>query len=422
MVGGAGPPEPEPPSRAGAPAAVAGRRPREAEGHPASPGEDPAGGARPGAPAAGDTLAEPPGGLGSSSGRFAGFDGLRAPWPPSACWSPTSPCTWGSWSATRGPLPVPARRGRGRLLRAVGVPAVPAVRGPPDGRPAPSGTRPYLRNRFLRIFPAYWLALTVLAVVLDVRDRNDFQSLGDFVTYYGLLQSYSADTRPRRAPAGVDADQRGGLLPAAAAVGGRWGLAGAPAGGAGGPWSPSWGSSAGGGRGARLPLLAAQLRRRRRHARHLRPRLHWLPANFHLFVPGMALAVALEWSRRRDGAPAPPRVAPPPSAAVLARGRRLLLGGVHPAGPGVRGRGHRAGAGRGQGGAVRRRRLPARPAGRPGRCHAAPVAALAGQPTDGGAGDRLVRHLPLARGGDGHLPRRLRRAAVHGLVPRPRWR
>jgi peptidoglycan/LPS O-acetylase OafA/YrhL len=30
------------------------------------------------------------------------------------------------------------------------------------------------------------------------------------------------------------------------------------------------------------------------------PRVHWLPANFHLFVPGMALALTLEWSRHRD--------------------------------------------------------------------------------------------------------------------------
>ena len=27
------------------------------------------------------------------------------------------------------------------------------------------------------------------------------------------------------------------------------------------------------------------------------PRFHWIVANFHLFVPGMALALALEWSR-----------------------------------------------------------------------------------------------------------------------------
>ncbi|HET6952331.1 MAG TPA: acyltransferase family protein, partial [Acidimicrobiales bacterium] len=33
---------------------------------------------------------------------------------------------------------------------------------------------------------------------------------------------------------------------------------------------------------------------------HVDPRVHWLPANFHLFVPGMALAVVLEWSRHRE--------------------------------------------------------------------------------------------------------------------------
>ena len=59
-----------------------------------------------------------------------------------------------------------------------------------DGGPA-RGNRRYLRNRFLRIFPAYWLALTVLAVVVDTRARQDISGWWDIVVYYGLLQSYS---------------------------------------------------------------------------------------------------------------------------------------------------------------------------------------------------------------------------------------
>src|SRR4029453_8643404 len=39
-----------------------------------------------------------------------------------------------------------------------------------DGRPRPS-PRDYLRNRFLRIFPGYWLALTLLDVWFYVRAR-----------------------------------------------------------------------------------------------------------------------------------------------------------------------------------------------------------------------------------------------------------
>lgn len=62
-----------------------------------------------------------------------------------------------------------------------------------DARPAP-GLRAYARRRLLRIVPAYWVAFTVLVVVLDVRDRNDVQSLRDVVVYYGLLQNYFDDT------------------------------------------------------------------------------------------------------------------------------------------------------------------------------------------------------------------------------------
>ena len=90
--------------------------------------------------ASGDTAADPPGGLGSSSGRFSG---LRRP--------------AGTRRAGRAgharraegrvhhprrhrQLPGPARRRRGHLLRAVGLPALPAVRRPPPRRIAPGST------------------------------------------------------------------------------------------------------------------------------------------------------------------------------------------------------------------------------------------------------------------------------------------
>jgi peptidoglycan/LPS O-acetylase OafA/YrhL/4-amino-4-deoxy-L-arabinose transferase-like glycosyltransferase len=293
-------PGPEPGAEP-APVAVAAAADGEAEGHPASPAEDPAGGGTgPGAPAAGDTLAEVPGGLGSSSGRFAGFDGLRAV---AALGVLVTHVALHVGFVVRDP--------RGHYLSRLDVGVAvffvlsgfllyrPFVARRMDGRPA-SGTRPYLRNRFLRIFPAYWLALTVLAVVLDVRDRNDFQSLGDFVTYYGLLQSYSADTA------------LGGLQQA-------WTLTNEvafylllPLWAAGGAWL--WRRLAGR-RAVAAELgilgLAAAGALAFRYWLHsfagddvtlgtFDPRLHWLPANFHLFVPGMALAVALEWSRRRE--------------------------------------------------------------------------------------------------------------------------
>lgn len=58
-----------------------------------------------------------------------------------------------------------------------------------DDRPGPA-LRTYARRRLLRIVPAYWVALTVLVVLLDVRDRGDIGSIGDVVVYYGFLHIY----------------------------------------------------------------------------------------------------------------------------------------------------------------------------------------------------------------------------------------
>jgi peptidoglycan/LPS O-acetylase OafA/YrhL len=54
------------------------------------------------------------------------------------------------------------------------------------GRPGPA-LRPYLRRRLLRIVPAYWLALTVIAFVLH---DPAIHGLRQIVIYYGFLQIY----------------------------------------------------------------------------------------------------------------------------------------------------------------------------------------------------------------------------------------
>jgi peptidoglycan/LPS O-acetylase OafA/YrhL len=63
-----------------------------------------------------------------------------------------------------------------------------------SGRPAPA-TGPYAWRRFLRIAPAYWLALTVTAlwVGTSAYELGVFSSSG-FPTYYLLLQTYRART------------------------------------------------------------------------------------------------------------------------------------------------------------------------------------------------------------------------------------
>ncbi len=56
-----------------------------------------------------------------------------------------------------------------------------------EDRPPP-GLREFWKRRFVRIFPAYWLALTVSVYVLGVNSiRGNFL---DLFTFYGLVQSY----------------------------------------------------------------------------------------------------------------------------------------------------------------------------------------------------------------------------------------
>ncbi len=52
--------------------------------------------------------------------------------------------------------------------------------------------RSYLRKRVFRIIPAYWIALPVVAVVLD--RANQVFSLTGIPTYFGFLQIYSLDS------------------------------------------------------------------------------------------------------------------------------------------------------------------------------------------------------------------------------------
>jgi peptidoglycan/LPS O-acetylase OafA/YrhL len=58
-----------------------------------------------------------------------------------------------------------------------------------DGEAGPR-PRDYFRGRFLRIFPAYWVALTAV-VLFQNGPKHQIHNLGDFISYYGLLQQYT---------------------------------------------------------------------------------------------------------------------------------------------------------------------------------------------------------------------------------------
>src|SRR5262249_23835497 len=57
-----------------------------------------------------------------------------------------------------------------------------------DGKPPPALGQ-FGKRRFLRIFPAYWVALTALFFIFVA---NPIDSRLSFITYYGLLQHYRA--------------------------------------------------------------------------------------------------------------------------------------------------------------------------------------------------------------------------------------
>jgi peptidoglycan/LPS O-acetylase OafA/YrhL len=58
-----------------------------------------------------------------------------------------------------------------------------------DGGAGPR-LRNYFRGRFLRIFPAYWVALTAV-VLFQHGPTHRIHDFGDFIAYYGLLQQYT---------------------------------------------------------------------------------------------------------------------------------------------------------------------------------------------------------------------------------------
>ncbi len=67
----------------------------------------------------------------------------------------------------------------------------PFVRSRVNAMPAPA-TGPYAWRRFLRIVPAYWLALTVVAVFFGT--SGSVFSWPEVVRYYGVGQAYGQDT------------------------------------------------------------------------------------------------------------------------------------------------------------------------------------------------------------------------------------
>jgi peptidoglycan/LPS O-acetylase OafA/YrhL/4-amino-4-deoxy-L-arabinose transferase-like glycosyltransferase len=244
-----------------------------------------------------------PSGLGSSGGRFAGFDGLRAI---AALGVLLTHVALASGLVARsGTAPYLARADVGVALFFVLSGFLlyrPFVAARLDGRDRPD-TRRYLRHRFLRIFPAYWLALTVLAVVLDIRHLDQIRTPWDFVFYYGLLQSYSRVTA------------LGGLQQA-------WTLTNEmafylilPLWALGAAWLArklkprqalvaelaALAAAGGAALAFRFWLHSFQVNDPTvGELSDFDPRFHWIIANFNMFVPGMALALLLEWSRRRD--------------------------------------------------------------------------------------------------------------------------
>lgn len=269
----------------------ASERPAAAPGVPA-----PAGGASARAPAA-----DPPGGLGSSAGTFAGFDGLRA-----IAALGVLLCHVGLQSGFVG-----RNKALGPWLSRADVGVAlffvlsgfllyrPFIAARLDRRPGPA-VRSYLRKRLLRIVPAYWLALTVLVVVLDTRHRADITGWWDAFIYYGLLQSYSKSHALgglQQAWTLVNEMAFYVLLPlwaaAFASLASRVKASTAVA-----AEFVTLAAAAAGALGFRLWLHSFQPNDP--SLGNFDPRFHWIVANFHLFVPGMALALALEWSRRCD--------------------------------------------------------------------------------------------------------------------------
>ena len=176
------------------------------------------------------------------------------------------------------------------------------------GRPAPA-TGPYAWRRFLRIAPAYWLALTVTAlwVGTSAYELGVFSSSG-FPTYYLMAQTYRCADPVGRPDPGMDADDRDHLLclPAALRVGdaaagrprrtgGRSATRGQCCARRSRGWSCWWSSP----RRGRLVVLGGQSP----HQVVITPALDALPAYLDQFALGMGLAVVSAWIEQRGSAP-----------------------------------------------------------------------------------------------------------------------
>lgn len=149
---------------------------------------------------------------------------------------------------------------------------------------APLGFFAFMRRRVLRIFPAYWLALTVVVFVLG---QEAFESVGEAVAYYGLLQIYDPDL----ISGGIG--QAWSLcteityylfLPAYAALLRR---------GRGRPGPEMLGLAA-------LTAIAFAWKLTVLESGGSAHLLTWLPAYLDLFALGMLLAVASAWTDRRS--------------------------------------------------------------------------------------------------------------------------
>ena len=86
------------------------------------------------------------------------------------------------------------------------------------GEPAPD-TRAYAWRRFLRIVPAYWLALTVIAIWLSL--DTVFDPAWHIPVFYGFAQIYVHPLELDGLGTGVDPVRGGHLLRVPAAVGAR---------------------------------------------------------------------------------------------------------------------------------------------------------------------------------------------------------
>ena len=143
-----------------------------------------AGDKRPAAPSAQapDVVAPPPG-----NPRFPLFDSLRALAAISILLVHTAIFTGVFKHPSLRAVRRPPRHRRDDLLPAVRLPALPAHARLAGARRRPArALRDYARRRFLRIAPAYWLALTVLAIVPGIYGVFS----GNWWVYYGLLQNY----------------------------------------------------------------------------------------------------------------------------------------------------------------------------------------------------------------------------------------